>query len=120
MGYTWAAALACVLSAVLTYFLSFETLSTPVAIKLSQCAVTNTHVTGFVYKTVMLVRISQKGRERSQSGIYSLGHRLWSYTVQPWHMHQACSLFQTDLPLHQEFFWVAVFCCYIGSHLHGA
>ncbi|KAA6423225.1 MAG: hypothetical protein FRX49_07212, partial [Trebouxia sp. A1-2] len=54
MGYTWAAALSSVLCAVLSYFLSFETFSTPVAIKLSHCALTNTYVTGFVYKTVML------------------------------------------------------------------
>lgn len=57
MGYTWAAALSSVLCAVLSYFLSFETFSTPVAIKLSHCALTNTYVTGFVYKTVMLVRV---------------------------------------------------------------
>jgi len=57
MGYTWAAALSSVLSAALSYFLSFETLSTPVAMKLSQCVLTNTYVTGFVYKTVMLVRL---------------------------------------------------------------
>lgn len=60
MGYTWAAALSGVLSAVLSYFLSFETWSTPVAVKLSRCALTNTHVTGFVYKTVMLVRVLSK------------------------------------------------------------
>ena len=60
MGYTWAAALSSVLSAALSYFLSFETWSTPVAVKLSQCALTNTHVTGFVYKTVMLVRVLSK------------------------------------------------------------
>ncbi len=57
MGYTWAAALSSVFSAVLTYFLSFETLSTPVAMMLSQCALNNTYVTGFVYKTVMQVRV---------------------------------------------------------------
>lgn len=72
MGYTWTAALSGVLSAALTYFLSFETLSTPVAMKLSQCAVTSSYVTGFVYKTTLLVRISQTGREPSQSVVSSL------------------------------------------------
>lgn len=57
MGYTWAAALSSVLSAALSYFLAFEILSTSVAMKLSQCALNNAYVTGFVYKTMMLVRI---------------------------------------------------------------
>ena len=31
------------------------------------------------------------------------GHAL---PVQPWHMHHSGSLFQTDLPLHQELLWL--------------
>ena len=56
MGCGWVATFCSILSILLTYYLSFETVSPILVVWCSHFAITNTYITGFVYRTALLVR----------------------------------------------------------------
>lgn len=52
----WTAVATTLLASLVSYMFCLETLGTPVAFKLSHVALTNTYLTGYFYRAVMLVR----------------------------------------------------------------
>ena len=53
------AVVATLLASIVSFILCVETLGTPVACKLSHVALTNTYITGYFYRAVMMVRMHQ-------------------------------------------------------------
>ena len=53
----WTAVVTTLLASIISFFFCVETLGTPVACKFSHAALTNTYLTGYFYRAVMMVRV---------------------------------------------------------------